>query len=249
MRILRSAATATRTLTALPVPGKDTQNIGDVFFWFPVVGGGIGLLAAVLGSFLSAFPVMPSVYGNAFAVVVFLILITRGFHLDGVADWADAFWGGYDRERTLAIMKDSNIGTFGALGLIIVVLGKWIGISACLQSGQAGLLVPALVLSRTGQVTMGAFSSYARREGGTGAAFVDSAKPMHAGVAVIVAALISLAVLNYLTLITVFLFWFVIVFLFAGWCRKRLGGVTGDLLGAGSEITEMLLLLLLPAIL
>jgi len=115
--MLSGLVTAARTLTIFSVPGKDSEKFSNSLYWFPVVG-------AFLGALLGAVAWLGVRSGwnelAAAGVVVGGLLLTRGMHADGLADMADGFWGGRDRARILSIMKDPNVGSFGALALFLL---------------------------------------------------------------------------------------------------------------------------------
>ncbi len=240
--MLRGLVTAVRTLSILPIPGRDADDMAASLPWFPVVGGllGLFLFGLCLGAKLAGLAAWPE--GVAFGVVVMGALLTRGLHLDGLADWADGFASMTDREQTLRIMKDSRIGTFGVLVLIAVLAAKWTAIIKLFNHGTAIWLIAAFIVSRTIQVELAASLPYARPGGGTASSFVQGARARHRFGAWIIATVCLFAVGPFgpLTL--------AIGLLSAGilriWFKRRLEGVTGDLLGASSELVETLLLLL-----
>ncbi len=235
--------TAMRTLTALPCPGSDAKKMASALPWFPAVGlllGGLLCGAAVAVQWLTRglWPV-----GTAGAVVILSVLLTRGLHLDGLADWADGFWGSTSRKKVLVIMKDSAVGSFGAVALICVLLAKWICITRLLADGAALWIVAAYVVSRAMQAYLAAVNPYARAGGGTASPYVTESERRHALWAVGVAATILLAVflLNPVGIAALAAGWG-ITSAFGIWCRRRVGGVTGDLIGACSELVETAIL-------
>ncbi|HDY89088.1 MAG TPA: adenosylcobinamide-GDP ribazoletransferase [bacterium] len=211
--------------------------------WFPVVG--FALAGILWGFSASADFIMggKSPQLAAFIIVTVSIILTGGLHLDGLADWADSLGCSPDRDRMLSVMKDSRIGTFGVLALVVNLLGKWIVITILSDSGIMIWLVGAYVVSRTIMVDLAVWLPYARSEGGTGAEIVREAQTNHRLWSMLSCILILLAVLG-ITGIAVFIIGFIIGRLFGYWCNNRIGGITGDLLGACSEIVETSLLLI-----
>ncbi len=207
--------------------------------WFPVVGlllGGLlyGLSLATEWFTLGRWP-----EASAVAVLIASALLTRGLHLDGLADWADGFWGGMTKEKTLAIMKDSAVGSFGAIALICVLLAKWVCITRLLADGAGAWIVAACVGSRTMQVQLAALNPYARAEGGTAAPYVDEAGMRHALSAIVIAAAMLAALFRpELIGLLALAVGVSITTLFGLVCRRRIGGVTGDLIGTCSELVE-----------
>lgn len=169
--------------------------------------------------------------------VAWLAFLTRGLHLDGVADTFDAIGSNADRDRALSIMRDSSNGALGVLALIIVILIKAVTVTELSRQGAWQWLMLVPCLSRTGINCLGSFSIYARPEGGLGEAFTGRASlrylPMAAATAGAaawilrgIAGISMLAAVGFLSLFT------------ALWCRKKFGGITGDILGANVEIME-----------
>lgn len=232
---------AIRTLTILSVPGEEGEDASSALRWFPVVGLLIGLLLAAVGMLLG--DVWPE--GVAALIVAAYIVLTRGLHLDGLADWADGFWGGGDKERVLAIMKDSCVGTFGSCALIAVLLAKWVAYTHLIRTGNLGWIVAACVVSRSAQVILAASHPYARDEDGTGAAFINGAAPHHIAPTLTICIVLALLACGpSWAYVGTFASAWIATGVFGAWCRKRVGGVTGDLLGAGSELVETLVLMM-----
>lgn len=244
-RWIASLVTAMRTLTALPVPGTDTEDAVDALPWFPVVGALLGGFAFALDWGMRTSHGLDEPGMRAFVLVLFGVVVTRGLHLDGVADWADGFWGGFTRERTLAIMKDHNLGAFGTTALVLVLLGKWAALTACLGAGRPEAVIVAFCLARCTQVDLAVSLPYARAEGGTGLAFIERSRSVHLALAVVLAAILVFLLLPVRPAAVALVAAFASSRLFALWYRRRLGGVTGDLLGNTSEWTEVIVLAVL----
>jgi adenosylcobinamide-GDP ribazoletransferase len=172
--------------------------------------------------------------------------LTRGLHLDGLADFTDALGGSRDRERRLAIMKDTHVGAFGAIALVLLLLAKWLALTRLVASGTAVWVILVLVISRTMQVDLAVSLPYARAGGGTAHPFVTGAATCHRVVAVAAAVAIALGGYGPVGLAALAM-GFAVTRLFGGWCRSRLGGITGDLLGAGNELVEVSLFFLTAA--
>lgn len=231
-------------LTRLPLGTQhnvDERLLGRSLAWFPLVGLLLGALLAGVAHLLAGH--FPSLVVAALLLVL-LVAVTGALHLDGVADVADGCYGSRDRESRLRIMKDSRVGAMGVVAVGCVLLLKF----AALASLSAPLVLPALLIAPAGgrwlQCALAVTSPYARPEGGTGGAFVAHAGLREfalATVTVTVAAgvLFGLAGLVLLVLLGLLLL---------GWRSyglAKLGGVTGDVLGAACEWTEAALWLLL----
>ncbi|MHC5053392.1 MAG: adenosylcobinamide-GDP ribazoletransferase [Planctomycetota bacterium] len=229
--------TAFRTLTILSLPGREEGGTAAALPWFPAVGLVMGAalygLTALAG--LSPWGAWPA--GAAFLVVAGGVVLTRGLHLDGLADAADALGSLAPRERMLAIMKDSAVGAFGVLALVLVLGAKWIAVARLVESGTAGWIVAAYVVSRAAQVELAVVLPYARAEGGTARAFVRDARGAHRAGSWALALVMVTLVCGPAGVAALVGGWLLARAL--GWrFIKALGGVTGDLLGATSEIVE-----------
>ena len=239
--MLRGLISAIRTLTIIPVPGRDAGQLSDALPWFPVVGGMLGFILLGLGLVLNfAAPGWP--LGTAAIVVMSSAVLTRGLHLDGVADWFDALGGGRNPERMLAIMKDSNVGAFGVLALVLVLLLKWVSIVYLLENDQMIYIVGIYVVSRTSMVELAVCLPYARADGGTGAPFVSTAKKWQRYAAWAL-SLLLLSGLYGLAGCILFLAGGVMTWMLGAWFYRRISGITGDLLGTCCELVETGLLL------
>lgn len=230
---------ALRFLTVLPIPGgKKEGDLARSMFFFPLVGLLIGLLslAVVRALSLDAF-----VRLEALALVTLPVLLTGGLHLDGFADFCDGFFGGKDKGEVLRIMRDSRIGAWGTLGLVLLLFWKWELLASLPRRGEVLLL--SLVASRWVQVVLAYFLPYANPEGGLGEKVAKRVR-----VRELVGASAFLTVLVLFTRASgVLAFLALIPFLWgAGWFfKRRVGGITGDLLGAASEASEVFVLFVL----
>lgn len=242
---MNGLVTAIRTLTAIPIPGKDADDLSESLPWFPIVGLMIGMSLFITATVIQNTTDSRFIPIIAAAVVLGGALLTRGMHLDGLADWADGFWGGMQREKVLEIMKDSCIGSYGAIALISIILIKWICITQLLQSKAGIWIVTATIISRTIQVNLATRYPYARTTNGTGAPFIKNSDKSHAVIAAAIAA-ISLAILmhSFIKPLTAITLGWIISILIGNWSRRRIGGITGDVIGAASELTETAILIL-----
>jgi adenosylcobinamide-GDP ribazoletransferase len=215
-----------------PFPGA-RQPTPKALRWFPVVGLALGL--ALGGLWWATAKVWPLPVA-AFIVVVADLGLTGLLHLDGLADSADGLLPHLSRERRLEVMREPTVGAFGVGAVVITLLGRF-AVFATLR--PAPLLVAALwCVSRTGMASVVDRVPYARDEGGLARAFMGKPMPLFIAVAVLVAAAALAAA------------WAVPAgpvavaagaVAFAGvvvWSRHRIGGFTGDVLGAAGLIAE-----------
>ncbi len=228
-------------LTVFPWPwsGKaSAEDLGRSLFWYPWVGAVLGLLYWGAGSLLVRFFLPPAA---AALLLLLTVLLTRGLHLDGLADTVDGLGGGHTPEDRLAIMKDSRLGAFGGISLVLVLLLKF----AFLQAVLSLALLPGLVLfpliSRWGLVLLAGLAPYARPGGGLGQAVTAGAtRPLIAG-ATAATLVVSFVVGRFSGLIILGVAGLAVWGL-SRFFRRTLGGVTGDVYGAVCEILETLVL-------
>jgi adenosylcobinamide-GDP ribazoletransferase len=235
---MKGLITAIQTLSILPIGGNGCEDFSKSLPWFPLVGLLLGLILAGIAGLCEAVP------AGATAVLLLLagVLLTRGFHIDGLADCADGFGGGYTRERVLEIMKDSSTGAFGSIAIALSLLIKWVALTHLAETGNLAVIILAYVASRAFQVEQMVRLPYARATG-TAASFVSGATPAHRLTVLLTAGVISF-LLKGVTGTVYFSIAWLAAFLFGQYCKKRVGGITGDLLGTTSEITEILILFL-----
>jgi adenosylcobinamide-GDP ribazoletransferase len=232
---------ALRFFTRLPVPawvGHSAAQLDHAARWFPAVGWIVGALGAAVT--LAAWQLWPAPLAVLLGMAATL-LVTGAFHEDGLADTIDGLGGGWTREDALRIMKDSRIGSYGAIGIGIALLAKFAALGALLAVLPAPtffwLLVAAHGASRCASTALIYFLDYARAEGkakplatrmGTGefafAALCGLAPclllpPAQAAAALTLAALVTLLAARHFV--------------------KRIGGYTGDCLGATQQLAEI----------
>jgi adenosylcobinamide-GDP ribazoletransferase len=205
---------------------------------FPLVGALLGAAVGATAGLLAR--VEPAVIAAAVAVAL-EILLTGALHLDGLADSADSL-GASGRERALEIMRDHNLGTYGVAAIVIDLVLKTAALSSLAHSPLAAAIA-ALSLSRAVPLPIAAALPYARSEqGGTGRLLSERLSWRAALVGVVLGAAIAIAALGREggALVGVAL----LVALGAGaWSQRRLGGITGDTLGAAVEISATVCLL------
>jgi len=176
-------------------------------------------------------------------LVVLLIMLTGGLHLDGLADVCDGFYAGKTKADTLRIMKDPHLGTMGVVGLISVLVMK----VALLNQLPSATLVSALLLfptiSRGGMVWGMWMAPYARPEGGTGETFFRTLRAAHVWTATALLGIWSMLFAGWPAVILLLLA-AAVTKMFVVYCDRRIGGMTGDTLGALNELLELLTLAL-----
>lgn len=239
-------------LTRLPVGRRWTfgpAQVARAARCFPLVGALLGGLSlAALWVFTRAFPPLVT----AILLAGMAALLTGAMHLDGLADTADGFGGGSTREDVLRIMRDHVIGSYGAVAVVLVLALKISTVAALIERHRAvaGLLL-APVLGRWSAALLGATQPYARPTDADGRTTAGGPVKMIGRtewiVATVTAVAIAIAVDRWRGAGAVLLVaaadgcW-------AWYCRRRIGGVTGDTLGTAIEISECLVLLLFTAL-
>jgi adenosylcobinamide-GDP ribazoletransferase len=255
---LRLFLTAVQFFTRIPVPdwvGHSAQQLNQAARYFPLVGVLVGALcAAVLWFGVQVLPLSLAV-GLSMAAG---ILITGAFHEDGLSDFADGMGGGYTTEKILAIMKDSRVGAYGVITLVLVLLLKYQSLLALGDLHSLPLLAAALVaahsVSRLMATSIMLTQRYIRDD--------DSAKAKPAAQAIstasfAVATLTGIAALGLLyaagangSAICAAVAAAILMRGYLAWrLQKRLGGYTGDCLGAVQQLTELAFYLGLLAVL
>jgi adenosylcobinamide-GDP ribazoletransferase len=225
-------------LTVVPVPARWAGDASGaprrMLWWWGVAGVLIGGLAA--GVVWLATWRLPWVACSAIGVVT-LIGLSGGLHLDGFVDTCDGLGSRAPRARALAIMKDSHAGAFGVIGAISLVLVKFGLVAGLGAHWGVAAIGAAPVVGRLVQVWVLRGSRYARPEGGLGSAFFSAASNRHMVVAALFAAGTAYAWLN-LAGLAALAGSFAVTALGAVGVARRLGGHTGDTVGALSEIAE-----------
>lgn len=216
------------------INGKD---FGASLLYFPVVGLLIGLLLSLSALLFSP---LPSLVRGAMILMV-SIFITGGIHLDGFADTCDGFYGDKPREKILEIMRDSHIGAMGVIGVVSILLLKFSLIASFPETLLWKTLILMPVFSRWSQSLACHAARYARREG-KAKYFIEYARNRDVFIGGIFTMSIFLLLMPFKGAILFFLS-LVPVFLFLRRIKKKLGGQTGDTIGAVNEAAEVCVLI------
>lgn len=228
-------------LTRLPLPHLPQRAFeqGARAVWaYPVVGVFVGAGGAFVAMCAMAAG-LPTLIA-ATLLLATMMLMTGAMHEDGLADVFDGFWGGFTPERRLEIMRDSQIGTYGVLALLIISLLRLSAVAALLGGGSWAAIVAAAALSRTMMPACMYALPHARGDGlsrsvgqpsyrATGAAFVTGAAIalLCLGTTAIIAAVLAVLVTACMAVLA----------------RRKIGGQTGDVLGAVQQLSEVAILL------
>ncbi|MCW8929979.1 MAG: adenosylcobinamide-GDP ribazoletransferase [Gammaproteobacteria bacterium] len=240
---LRSFYIALSFLTRIPAPikGDVTQpQIGQSIVFYPLVGLLMGMLFYIVTQFILFFSTDFSSDVLAAILLTLWVLITGGLHLDGLADSADAWIGGLnDRDRTLEIMKDPYCGPIAVAVIVLVLLLKWAALSHLLKTDNAAFLIVVPMLSRCIIPVLFMTTTYVR-DSGLGAAFIDyMPEEKFLWTSLLISGVLYLIFGDFLSLILVA----VTVFALRLMMLNRIGGLTGDTIGATVEIAEAVALI------
>ncbi|MEM6295626.1 MAG: adenosylcobinamide-GDP ribazoletransferase [Myxococcota bacterium] len=234
-------------LTRLPAPGAANYGpaeVGRGALCFPLVGAVVGALTVL--ALLGFGAVLPPWLAAILAVAV-MLRATGAFHQDALADFVDGFGGGFTRADVLRIMHDSTIGAYGAVALMLALAIRVGCYAALLDGGRAGI-VAAAALARWPSVLLGAAMPYAHADGkALGRALTDHIGAREVLGASVLAvgmgtALLGSQILPQLVWLSLCGSWFARI------ARRRLQGITGDTMGAATEVCELGSLILLVAL-
>ena len=239
----------------------EPEHLHRAQIWYPAIGVILGLVLAV---FTIGFPGQWSPLLQSSILVAVWVIFTGALHIDGLADTADAWVGGMgDRKRTLAIMKDPTCGPSGVTAIALCLLLKCALVAQLIQNGDWALLIIVPAISRSWLLPMLATMKYARAEteadevpAPTPGMASDIAKgfPLQAGATTfLLTQALALLVLAFypkglLALLTINLASCALFFLTKHLVNKRIGGYTGDVLGASIELQELAILLALACV-
>ncbi len=230
--------TAVMFFTRLPLPSLRNWDAGHLqrsAAWFPAVGFVVGGIAAAVWWLAAEAAGLPPLLASGLSLAASL-LVTGGFHEDGWADMCDGFGGGYTKARTLEIMKDSRIGAFGAMGLVVMLGLKWQAVASVSPTWVVPALIALHVISRAAAASLMAGLRYVAEEG--------KAKPLATQLRggrfwwVMLTGLVAAALLPAANVLVVTAIVLVTVVM-ARWFVSRIGGYTGDCLGAAQQVAEL----------
>jgi adenosylcobinamide-GDP ribazoletransferase len=243
---------ALRFMTIVPVPSSDAASRPDWLSrcakYFPAAGICVGLVSTVV--LVLASTIWGPHIAALFAVAA-SIAVTGALHEDGLADTADGLGGGWSVEKRLAIMKDSRIGAYGTLALLFSValrvtalaeMPLWSGAAALISAHAAARITPVLVMNALPYAGDTAAMKVSYADAPVGASDIGFA------LIVVVCALVPLAFISILSVVSGLLFGAVLAAAVALWTRRLIAGYTGDVLGAIEQMFEIGFLLGVAAI-
>jgi len=244
-KIIENFALTLAFFSRIPLPASlgdrisHEAKLGKAAGYFPIAGFIIAIPVAIIWFIANLY--LPATIAAGFAIAISL-LITGGLHEDGLADCADGLGATQDRNRALEIMHDSRLGTYGSLALIMSIGLRWAALATL--APWTGVLAIFISFSgaRAAMTIAMRFSTYARTDGLGKQA--DN-MPHSAFITSIAAAVMIAALCGWLWGIIALCFGFIAAWLFLKRLEVRLGGYTGDGLGAMEQIAEIIILITL----
>ena len=233
-----------QVLTRIPInkslPCENTDFKRGANF-FAIVGLVIGLIQFIVYSFLIKF-------FNLDIAVIFVIiidiLITGGFHIDGFGDTCDGFFATKGKDKIIDIMKDSRIGTFACIGIIINILIKFIGYTTILNNITSYIIILLPMISRVSIVLI-SYIGKAAKEIGSGNLFINTVTFKEVIINYLLFILIAIFMLDIKRLLIIVIISSITTILFNKYCNSKINGITGDSLGANNELVMLILLIVL----
>jgi adenosylcobinamide-GDP ribazoletransferase len=237
---LKIFLTALSFYTRIPVghiAGWSEELLNKATRYFPLVGvlvGGFG--AFVFWSFSFLFPTSIAILISMLAT----ILLTGAFHEDGLADFCDGFGGGYTPEKILDIMKDSRVGTYGSIGLIAALGLKFFSLLHLDPARLPMILIVGHAVSRIFPVVLIYTSQYVRLDASSKAKPIGKSDSVSSFILAIVLGGYTLLFLGWMEIIISLSVLLVLTLLFRNYIQRKIGGYTGDILGALQQLCEVL---------
>nr|WP_194717314.1 adenosylcobinamide-GDP ribazoletransferase [Vibrio sp. S9_S30] len=229
----------------IPVPAStpySDERMNRAGRYFAVVGAILGLLCALV--FEASNLLFPSQI-SVFIAMTFSLMLTGAFHEDGLTDMADGIGGGMTRERRLAIMKDSRIGTYGASALIMAMLGKFLLLSALAQHESIFLIwIAGYTFSRAVAASFIYDTPYVSDSDTSKSKPLAQKQSLSELLFLLVCGMASILWLPFISVVIVGVTGIAFRIVFKRWLMARIGGFTGDCLGAAQQLVELLFYLI-----
>jgi adenosylcobinamide-GDP ribazoletransferase len=240
---MRGAATsflvAMQFMTRLPMPATieySPDALAKSAIFFPVIGLLIGVGGAALNVLLSPHLSREVV---VLLILVYLVAVTGGLHEDALGDAADGFGGAREKERVLAIMRDSRIGSFGSIAIALALLARFVFLTNLAPAKVAGFLIAGQVMGRWTALPLAFFLPSARQEEGSQAKLLARRISVNS---LAIGTLVALAIVAFVlrtTAVSAMLAAFLVAASSGLYYSRRIGGITGDCLGATNLLTEL----------
>lgn len=236
---------AIQFLTSIPIPLKrelGPEQLGRATSYFPVVGLIIGLVLAGLNWLLLL--ILPPAAVNALLIVA-LVILTGALHLDGLADTCDGIAGHKSTEERWQVMRDSRTGAFGVVGIVLVLLVKYVTLNSIPPVFTTAVLILMPVVSRWTMV-YAIFTYRYARPSGLGTAFKQATRWPQFTAATVITLAVALAMFPLFSLAGIILIFgtLIITTALAFYLGYKFAGLTGDTYGAINEVSEVMLLVI-----
>lgn len=244
MKIFKRLIFTLQFFTAIPLPFKldvNAEDTGKGLVFAPMVGL---ILGAVLSGAYYILNLLFPIYVTVVLLIVLYIILTGGLHLDGLGDTFDGLFSYRSKERILEIMKDSRVGTNAVLAIVCVLLLDTALLAAAGQSAMVKILLLMPIAGRMGALIGAGVSVYARKGDGLGKSFIDYCGKREVFIGAVPVILIFYAVGG----LTGFLLSVVTMtapYLMVKLLSRKIGGATGDILGAVCEMTQACFLIVI----
>src|SRR4030066_51296 len=239
---MRGFILAWEFLTIIPLSrNRDVrpEELAKSKAYFPLVGLILGIILVI--SNIGLLKVLPASIVDAILIAE-LIILTRGLHIDGFVDTIDGLAGGKTKEDILNIMRDHRVGALGVVGVIMLIMIKYLSLNSVPAASKNLILIAMPMISRWLQAPFTNLFPYARQDG-MGKAFTEGVRGRQVGIATIVTALFLIFIFKFNAILIMGLM-AIVTYLIGLYFKKILGGITGDIIGAVSEVNEVLFLLI-----
>jgi len=241
--MIKPLITALRTLTILPIPGKETKNISHSLPFFPLVGLFLGAVVYALIK-LAVFAGIGQSSIIALVSLIAVTVVTGALHIDGLGDVADGFGSRKNKAEILAIFKDSRLGTFGVCAVVFDLLLKLVCWNELIQTNRFLIIIISFIISRSMQSIFLCFVPSAREN-----SLVSSFNkiPIAIKIIILLSSILHITLggyfAGYFAVALYFFVAFIVSLFFALYCIKKIGGFTGDCVGALNELSEIAVVL------
>lgn len=223
----------------------DRENFRRGSIFFPIIGLFIG------GIQYGVYKLSIHPFGGMITAALMMlvpIIITGGLHVDGLGDTCDGFFSFKgDKDKIIEIMKDSRVGTYSSIATVADMLLKFSAIFTLITLGVPQAVIIAPIISRLGVVFI-AFIGKNAKETGSGNIFIGNISAVAMFFVLVIASALTIAIVGVTDIIIIIPSILIATFLFNLFCNSKIGGQTGDTLGANNEIMEILTLLILIAV-
>ena len=233
-------------ITRIPVNislACEKENFRKATLYFPVVGAILGAIEYIVFYITALWLPLPVA---SIITVIVGIMITGGLHMDGLGDTCDGFFSFRSRERIIEIMKDSRVGSFGVIAMIIDIAVKVLGIYYIGIKSMGYMIIVVPMISRLFTVFIALIGKTAKKDG-TGNLYIENTNSIYFIGAMVLTLLIGSLFFNVKYILILLFGGLIVTLLFNSFCNSRIGGHSGDTLGANNEIVELTLFILISS--